>query len=105
ELQRIEIVKIGDPRQRKTYNLLSAGLASLAKPERILGRQLPRAIEERQHAKAAPAGALRDYLVAIIEQRRVAAEFVDDEACDGGCILGIDHGLDPDDLRDHPAAL
>ena len=38
ELQRIEVVEIGDPRQRQKRNLALAGLARLAEPERVLGR-------------------------------------------------------------------
>ena len=40
ELQRIEIVEIGDPRQREAGDLALARLARVAQAQRVLGRQL-----------------------------------------------------------------
>ena len=41
ELERIEIVEIGDPRQRETRDLVPALFARIGKSQRILCRQLP----------------------------------------------------------------
>ena len=70
ELERIEIVEIGDPRQRETGDLALARLARIAQAQRILGRQLAGAREPGQHAEAAPCGLCFDQLVAVVEQRR-----------------------------------
>ncbi len=62
-------------------------------------------VKPGQHAETGPAGALRDRRIAVVEQARIAAKLVDEKALDQRCILGIDHGLCADDLRDHPAAI
>ncbi len=59
----------------------------------------------RHQTKRLPSGQLRDTLHAGGEQRRVAAEFVDDEAADQRGILRRDHGLGADQARDHAAAV
>src|SRR3546814_11064585 len=45
------------------------------------------------------------YTTLFRSQRRVAAEFVDQEAADHRCIFGLDHRARPDDRGDHPAAV
>ena len=64
-----------------------------------------RRLEERQQAERRPAGAARDVRHAVGEQRRIAAEAVDDEAHDHRRIGRIDHGLRADEAGDHAAAV
>jgi hypothetical protein len=62
-------------------------------------------LEERHQAQRAPAGAIAHRLHAVVEQRGIAAEAIDDEAHDHVGILGIDHGLRTDQTCDHAASV
>ena len=84
---------------------MPAYLARVRKPQRIFRRKLSCSVEIRQYAKAPPGRAIGDHGVAVVEQRGIATEFVDDEASDHRGILGIDHRLDADELGDHAAAV
>lgn len=48
---------------------------------------------------------LLDQAVAIVEEARIAAKLVYEKSCDLGRVLGWQHGLRADDLRDHAAAV
>ena len=72
---------------------------------RILGRQLLRGGEMRDQAERRPAGAPLDEPQAVGEQARVAAKLVDEKADDHRRILGGEHRLRADDLRDDAAAI
>src|SRR5258708_10817729 len=84
---------------------MPAGLARLRKPQRIFRRKFPGARKVRQNPKTSPGRSLGDPPVAIVEQRGVTAEFVDDEAADYRGVLGVDDRLDPDHLVDYAAPL
>ena len=73
--------------------------------QRILRRQQPRLGKEGNEAERLPAGRRRDQRHAVGEERRVAAEFVDEEALDQRRIVGIDHRLGADQAGDHAAAV
>ena len=68
ELERIEIVEIRDPFKRKIRDFAPAGLACLAKSQRVFRGKLSRPRKVGQHPKAAPAGACFDQPVAVTEQ-------------------------------------
>src|SRR5579863_9788650 len=103
EFQRVEIVEIGNTREPKKIDLALARLACVAKPQRVFGWKFARAEEKRQHAEAGPTGSLFDQAIAVVEQRNIATELVDDESLDHGGIIRIEHGLDADKLRDDSA--
>ena len=63
------------------------------------------ACEEGHEAQRLPAGVLRDRLHAVVEQRGIAAEAIDDEAHDHGVVGGGDDGLCADEACDHAAAV
>ena len=46
-----------------------------------------------------------DQPIAVVKQRRIAAEFIDDKAADHGGIVGIDDGFGSDELGDNAAAV
>ena len=60
---------------------------------------------KRREAEGAPAGALGDGPHAALEQARVAAELVDDEACDRRGVLRLERRLRPENLREDAAAV
>ena len=107
-VERIEIVEIGDMRQQRNGDL--DGGSGLDRPrslqrEGILRRQQPRFGQEGDEAERLPAGGRRDKRHAVGEQRRVAAELVDQEAFDQRRVVGVDHRLGADQAGDHPAAV
>ena len=61
--------------------------------------------EERHQAQSLPARLARDELHAVVEQRRIAAEAVDDEAHDHLGVGRIDHRLGADQAGDDAAAV
>ena len=108
EGERIEVVEVRDARIGEHGDeRLAAGHAFLAsvEGERVLGREAAGIPEEGHEAEAGPAGGLLDRLHAVREQRRVAAELVDDEAGDVGRVLGCDDGLGAGEAGDDAAAV
>ena len=128
EAQRIEIVEIGDtrigqhddaPGALKLFRTASLRLAHAheraggsrsgrrrySQPQRILCRQSMRGVEKRHQAQRLPAGVTGDRLHAVVEQRGIAAEAVDDEAHDHRGVGRIDHRPGADQARDHAAAV
>src|SRR5579863_43853 len=87
KLQWIEVVEIRNPRQFQECDSVPAGPALLRKPQRIFRRKFAGARKIRQDPKTSPGGSLGNHSIAIVEQRRLAAEFVDDEAADHGGVL------------------
>ena len=87
---------------------LRAGLppSLVRQAERVLGRQ-PMRVRRRTAPGRAPASRCARAIVrhAVGEQRRIAAEAVDDEAHDHRRIGRIDHRLRADEARDHAAAV
>ena len=81
------------------------GRPALLERQRILRRQQARIGEIRHQAERLPSGRLRDALHARGKQRRIAAEFVDDEAADQRRVFRRQHGLGADEARDHAAAV
>jgi hypothetical protein len=69
----------------------------------ILARQADRGGQPGHHAEASPAGPFLDCAIAVLEQRRIAAELVDEEAADHRRVPGVDHGAGADDRGDHAA--
>ena len=61
--------------------------------------------EERHEAERAPSRALGDEAHAVVEQARVAAKLVDEEADDHVRVLRRDHRLRADELGDDAAAV
>ena len=103
----IEIVEIGDaPQHRHGDGHRAVGSRPfVAETERVLRRQ-PRGFgKERQEAEGAPAGALADRRHGALEQARVAAELVDDEAGDGRRVLSRKRRLDAEKLGENAAAI
>jgi hypothetical protein len=97
---RSAIVEIGDPRQhRHRDGDRSPGGAKLIKHHRLLGGQLPRGGQPRDHAQPRPACATRDLGIAIIEQPHITAKLADHKAPDHRGIAFVDPGLGADDDR------
>ena len=71
----------------------------------VFGGQPVSCGEMRNKAKGGPAGLVFDQLHRRVEEARVAAEFVDEEAADHGRVGRIDHRFRADDLGDHAAAV
>ena len=106
--ERIEIVEIGDARigqHRDPRAAVGAGGCPTRKPQRVFRRQSVRGLEERHQAQRTPAGVTGDRLHAVVEQRGIAAEAVDDEADDHRRVGRIDHRLGADQARDDAAAV
>ena len=107
-LQRIEIVEIGDARQHRHGDLRAAAaparqpLERRAHPPPAVARRLG---SQGTTPKHAPAGAAFDRAHAVVEQRRIAAKLVDDEAAISARIFGIEHACVPTRLRDDAAAI
>jgi hypothetical protein len=108
--QRVEIVEIGDPRQERHDDAdrpaRPAGAGGIVvEAHGVLGGQLAGRGEERQHAKAAEAGAILYDAEAAGEQRRVAAELVDDEPLEAGALPRLEQRVGPDQAGDDAAAV
>ena len=73
--------------------------------QRVLCGQSPRIREPGADTKTAPAGALLDHPVAVIKERRVAPEAVNEKPGNHRRILRVDHRLRAHNLRNHPAAV
>ena len=89
----------------RTADLAAAGLARTGRAQ---ARPRPEAHARVQTTAGRQSRASRcvgDRSITVIEQRGIAAELVDDEACDDCGIVGIEHALDADQLRDHAAAI
>ena len=88
ERERVEVVEVGDARIGEHGDeRLAAGRrlsSATVEGERVLGGQAAGVLEERHEAEAGPAGGLLDGAHAVVEQRGIAAELVDDEARDHG---------------------
>ena len=106
--KRIEIVEVGDARidqHGDAQPAVGAGDSTVLQDHRVFRRQSMRVGEERHQAQRLPACAVGDERHAVVEQRRIAAEAIDDEADDHCGVGRIDHGLGADQARDHAAAV
>ncbi len=81
QLQRIEIVEIGDARQDRAgdQRAVATAHARAFEHNRILARQARGRRQPGHDAEATPAGQSLDLAIAVGEQCRIAAELVDDE--------------------------
>eukprot|EP01136_Pigoraptor_vietnamica_P026946 Opistho-1_new@82592 len=105
--QRVEVVEVRDARQDRAgdQDTPLRPFDRALQPHRILAGQ-PRGGGQPVHQPiAGPEAALLDLAIAVREQRRVAAELVDDEAADHRGVLGIDHRAGADHRCDHAAAV
>ena len=73
--------------------------------QRIFRRQQPRVGKKRHQTERLPSRQLRDARHAFGKERRITAEFVDDEAADQRRVLGRDHGLGADQARNDATAI
>ena len=107
DLQRIEIVKIGQSAERRHRddNIAFATLRIAGQSETIFGWQSPHILEPRNHAETRPAGFILDYSEALGEQPRVAAKLVDQESFEPRSVAFIQHFICPDQTCDHPTAI
>ncbi|OWK23777.1 hypothetical protein AJ87_29860 [Rhizobium yanglingense] len=78
--QRIEIVEIGDARQNRYGDLQRTGGApgEALQHDGVLRRQAGGGLQPGHHAETRPSGEAIDRCVAVIEERNIAAELVDD---------------------------
>ena len=71
----------------------------------VLGGQFLRGGEMRDHPERRPGRALLDEPKPFGEKTWITAKLVDEKADDHRCVLGRDHDLRSDDLRDDAAAI
>ena len=76
---------------------------ALFEPQDVLGRQEAGRLEPRHHAVAAHAGACGDDWMRLLEQRRIAAELVDQVALEPRALSRLEQGVRADQRRDHAA--
>ena len=103
--QRIEIIEVRDPREPRDRDL-DRGIAwrgALVQSQDVLGRQKAGSIEPRHDAVAAHAGTLCDDRVRVLEQRRIAAELVDQIALETRPLGRLEQRVRADQRRDHAA--
>ena len=106
ERQGVQVVEITDAGQHRHNNgdpRTGSAPRGLGERHRILGRQLGGVGEMRHEPEHGPPGALRHESHAVREQARIAAEPVDQDACDERRIGRIDDRLGADDLGDDAA--
>ena len=105
QLQRVEIVKIGDAREFRNRDPEPVPRRNDRQVRRILRRQFCGVGKPWQHAKRVPARALGYRPHTLFEKRDITTELVDHEPPDQRAIRRIQHNIGPDQLRDHAAAV
>ncbi len=107
QAQRIEVVEVGDARIGEHDDAHACRwrlFAHRLERQRVLGRQPVDTSEMRHQPEIAPTGQCPQLRAALIEQRRIAAELIDDETLDEARVRRVQHCLRPRDAGDDAAA-
>ena len=105
--KRVEVVEVGDARQsRHGDSDCRARLRRfIGEAEDIFSRQARSRGKIGHDPERGPAGALRDLRHSVIENRRIAAEPIDDEAFYAGPLGRFEERMGADQRRDHAATV
>lgn len=100
----IEVVEIHDAAEAGDGDFVGAACVG-SDVHDVFCWEAPCIWEPWDHTEGGPSGEAGDGGQSIVEEAGVAAEFVDTEGFDVGCILLRQNGLSADDLRDDAAAV
>jgi hypothetical protein len=107
--ERVEIVEIRDPGDNgdgdlQPFRTNPAGSLAV-EIERILGGEPSRLGQPREHPDGTPAGAVRNRALTFYKKRNITPELVDEKCLYARTLGWFEHGMRPDEARDHAATI